>query len=105
MAKPNKPEAETAWANVLLEQGKLAEAVEHYQNVVRRFPQDATAHYNLAVGFHRQGRLNEAIGHYRQTLVIQPNYPDAHYNLGNALLQNGQFDEGRAHLEAAKSLH
>jgi tetratricopeptide (TPR) repeat protein len=103
--KPNKPEAETAWANVLLEQGKLAEAVEHYQNVVRRFPQDATAHYNLAVGFHRQGRLNEAIGHYRQTLVIQPNYPDAHYNLGNALLQNGQFDEGRAHLEAAKSLH
>jgi tetratricopeptide (TPR) repeat protein len=57
------------------------------------------------VGFHRQGRLNEAIGHYRQTLVIQPNYPDAHYNLGNALLQNGQFDEGRAHLEAAKSLH
>ena len=95
---PN-PDVETALANLLLEQGRIEEAIQHYQNVIQLEPSSALAHYNLAVGLHRQGHLTEAIVHYKAALKIDPNYPDAEYFLGEALLQNGQPDEAKTHLE------
>ena len=95
---PN-PDVQTALANLLLEQGRIEGAIQHYQNVIQLEPSSALAHYNLAVGLHRQGRLTEAIVHYKAALKIDPNYPDAEYFLGEALLQNGQPDEAKTHLE------
>ncbi len=95
---PN-PDVETALANLLLEQGRIEGAIQHYQNVIQLEPSSALAHYNLAVGLHRQGHLTEAIVHYKAALKIDPNYPDAEYFLGEALLQNGQPDEAKTHLE------
>ena len=95
---PN-PDVETTLGNLLLEQGRIEEAIQHYQNVIQLEPSSALAHYNLAVGLHRQGHLTEAIVHYKAALKIDPNYPDAEYFLGEALLQNGQPDEAKTHLE------
>jgi tetratricopeptide (TPR) repeat protein len=96
--EPN-PDAETALGNLLLQQERVADAVEHYQHVVQLEPSSPLAHFNLAVGLHRQGKLAEAIAEYKQTLAIDPKYPDAEHFLGEALLQNGQADEARLHLE------
>lgn len=96
--EPN-PDAETALGNLLLQQNRTAEAVEHYRHVVQLEPDSALAHYNLAVGLHRLSKLPEAIAEYKQALALDPKYPDAEQFLGEALLQNGQPDEARPHLE------
>jgi protein O-mannosyl-transferase len=96
--EPN-PDAETTLGNLLLQQDQIAEAVEHYRNVVQLEPASPLAHYNFAVGLHRLGKLPEAIAEYKQALAIDPKYPDAEHFLGEALLQNGQTDEAKAHLE------
>jgi len=95
---PN-PDVETTLANLLLEQGRIEEAIRYYRDVVRLQPSSALAHYNLAVGLHRDRRLSEAIIHYKAALQIDPNYPDADDFLGQALLENGQEDEAKIHLE------
>jgi Tfp pilus assembly protein PilF len=96
--EPN-PDAETTLANLLLQQDRIAEAVEYYRYVVQLEPTSPLAHYNFAVGLHRLGKLPEAIAEYKQALAIDPKYPDAEHFLGEALLQNGQTDEARLHLE------
>ena len=93
------PDIETALANLLLEAGRIDEAIKYYQQVVQLQPSSALAHYNLAVGLHRDHRLPEAIAHYKAALTIDPKYPDADDFLGQALLENGQPDEAKIHLE------
>ena len=95
---PN-PDIETTLANLLLEAGRIDEAIKYYQHVVQLQPASALAHYNLAVGLHRDHRLAEAIIHYKAALQIDPHYPDADDFLGQALLENGQADEAKIHLE------
>ena len=96
--EPN-PDAETTLGNLLLQQDRIAEAVEYYRHVVQLEPTSPLAHYNFAVGLHRLGKLPEAIAEYKQALALDPKYPDAEHFLGEALLQNGQTDEAREHLE------
>jgi len=98
IGEPN-PEVETALANLLLEQGRIEEAIRYYRRVVQLQPSSALAHYNLAVGLHRDHQLPEAIFHYEAALKIDPHYPDADYFLGHALLENGQPDEAKIYLE------
>jgi tetratricopeptide (TPR) repeat protein len=93
------PDVETTLANLLLEQGRMEEAIRYYRDVVRLQPSSALAHYNLAVGLHRDHRLPEAIFHYKEALKIDPKYPDADYFLDQAVLENGQEDEAKIHLE------
>jgi tetratricopeptide (TPR) repeat protein len=93
------PDVETTLANLLLEQGRIEEAIQYYRHVLQLEPTSALAHYNLAVGLHRDRQLSEAIFHYKAALKIDPNYPDADHFLGQALLENGQPDEAKIHLE------
>jgi Tfp pilus assembly protein PilF len=95
---PN-PDVGTTLANLLLEQGRIDEAIQCYRDVVQLQPSSALAHYNLAVGLHRGHRLREAIFHYKEALKIDPKYPDADYFLGQALLEDRQPDEAKIHLE------
>ena len=95
----SNPDVETTIANLLLDQGRVGDALRYYRLVVELQPSSALAHYNLAVGLHRAGQLPEAIVHYKEALRIQPDYPDADYFLGEALFQNGQTDEAKQHLE------
>jgi Tfp pilus assembly protein PilF len=95
---PN-PDVGTTLANLLLEQGRIDEAIQCYRDVVQLQPSSALAHYNLAVGLHRAHRLREAIFHYKEALKIDPKYPDADYFLGQALLEDRQPDEAKIHLE------
>ena len=95
---PN-PDVGTTLANLLLEQGRIDEAIQYYRDVLQLQPASALAHYNLAVGLHRGRRLREAIFQYEEALKIDPKYPDADSFLGQALLENGQPDEAKIHLE------
>lgn len=59
-------------------------------------PDNAEAHYNLAVAKKRLGLINDAVSSYRRALKIDPNYAEAHNNLGNALKDLGQLDDAVA---------
>jgi tetratricopeptide (TPR) repeat protein len=95
---PN-PDVETTLANLLLEQGRIEEAIQYYRHVTLLEPSSALAHYNLAVGLHRGHRLREAIFQYKEALKIDPQYPDADSLLGQALLEDRQPNETNNQLE------
>src|SRR6266704_88920 len=84
---------------VLAQQGKLTEAMEHYQTALRINPDYADAHNNVGAVLADQGRLAEAIEHYREALRLKPDYADAHYNWGNALAQQGKPAEAFEHFQ------
>lgn len=70
-------------------QGNYRESERIFREVLRRSPNDASAHYNLGLALRHQGNLNGAIDSYRRAVSINPNHASAHYNLGNALRDHG----------------
>ena len=88
---------------VLLDEGRIPEAVEHCE-ALRIKPDSAEAHYNLAPPWRKQGRMQEAIGHYEQALRLKPDYPEAHNNLGLALVQAGRLRGGDRALGASAAV-
>jgi tetratricopeptide (TPR) repeat protein len=85
----------------LSEQGRTAEAIEHYLQALRIKPGYASAHNNLGLALYKQGRTEEAIEHYLQALRIKPDYEKAHNNLGLALDNQDRTAEAIEHYSQA----
>ena len=81
----------------LEEQGRTAEAIDHYLQALRIKPDLKEAHNNLGLALEKQGRTAEAIDHYLQALRIKPDYAEAHNNLGLALEKQGRTAEAVDH--------
>lgn len=90
--------------DLLLRQGRVDEAAEHFAAAARLEPDDAFAHNNLAITLHRQGRREEALSSFREALRRRPDYPEAHSNLAAVLIELGRYDEALQHLDAALRL-
>ena len=60
---------------------------------VRRTPDDAPAHANLASALRTQGMVAEAIDEYRAALRLRPDDALTHSNLGDALRTRGKVAE------------
>jgi tetratricopeptide (TPR) repeat protein len=86
---------------VLMQVGKINDAIGHYEQALRINPNYADVHYNLGGALVQAGRVPEAIGHWQQAVRIKPDFAEAHYNLGNALLQTGKPKEAMGHWEQA----
>jgi predicted CXXCH cytochrome family protein len=56
------------------------------------YPQDAGAHFNLALAYGALGNADE-IPEYKRTLEIDPDYVLAYLNWGAALYTKGQYEE------------
>jgi tetratricopeptide (TPR) repeat protein len=88
------------------EAGELGKAEMHYRRAVQSAPDDATAHFNLAVLLEDRDRPDEAIQAYAQAIARDPDgAADAHYNLGLLLEARGRRDEAMRHLMAARRLY
>jgi len=90
---PNSYLAHNNLGNILFRNGRMDEAMEHYQKALAIHPQYDLAHNNLGLVLFRKGRVDEAVEHYQKAVEIQPQYVEAHDNLGNAFVQQGRVDE------------
>lgn len=73
--------------------GMYKESIEAFKEAIRINPNDATAHYNLAVSYSKLGMHKEAIDACERAIGIKPDFAEAHYNLGIAYDNLGMYRE------------
>src|SRR5438552_7585829 len=98
---PRSPIGQIGLGLALARQGKLAEAIAHYEQALRIKPDHADAHANWGDALAQQGKPAEAIEHYQQALHIKPDNALAHNNWGVALLHQGRLAEAIEHFRQA----
>jgi tetratricopeptide (TPR) repeat protein len=76
-------------AYLLLNTGRLDDAIEAYEYVVARDPLDARAHGNLGWLYMLGGRLDEAFDASRTSLKLTPESIGLHYDVGLVMLLKG----------------
>jgi tetratricopeptide (TPR) repeat protein len=86
---------------ILLEHGRIPEAIEHYEEALRIDPDFALANNNLGNALLDTGRTPEAIEHYERAVRVSPDNSAMHYNLGGALLRTGRTSEAIEQFELA----
>ncbi len=93
--------AHTDLGFALLQQGRVDDAVFHFQQALQIRPGYADSWFNLGNALLQQGRVDDAMVHFQQALQIRPGYADAHFNLGVALVRKGNVDEAIAQFQQA----
>jgi len=88
----------------LLRQGRVDEAIEHFNHALDIYPDYADPEFGLGVAMALEGRTNEAILHYTQAVRLEPDFANAHNNLGLALLSQWQVGPAVDHLAQAVRL-
>ena len=88
-------------AIALHQTGKLAEAEQLYQDVMRQAPRDPSALHLLGVVRAQQGRAAEALELIGSALALKPDAPEMLSNQGNVLKTLGRFDEALASYDRA----
>lgn len=89
----------------MVRQGKLDDAIAHFQNAVKYKPDDFAAHNDLGSALFQQGRTAEAIVQFQDAVKNDPIYEAAHYNLGVALMQAGRTNDARSEFEKILQLN
>ena len=101
---PRSPVAEYGRGSALAKQGKLAEAIDHYQQALHLKPDYAEADTNWGNALAQQGKVAEAIEHYQTTLRLKPDHAAAHANMGVELARQGKLAEAIEHYQTALRL-
>jgi Flp pilus assembly protein TadD len=86
--------------NHLVDAGKIAEALHHYDVSRRLNPEYADPYNNIAGVLADQGRTEEALALFRRAIELEPGNADFHYNLAAVLAEAGRDDEAMAILTA-----
>jgi predicted TPR repeat methyltransferase len=84
--------------------GRLAEAGQLYQQILRANPRDSDAIYALGIIHLQSGRLEEAQNLLAETLRIRPRFPEALCSRGIALMQLRQREEALACFDQAVAI-
>jgi tetratricopeptide (TPR) repeat protein len=102
---PDDAEAHVNLANVMLDLGRLEEAVAGYRRALAINANLAVAHGKLGNALQRLGRLDDAVASYHKALALRPDYADGHNNLGNALQNLGRPEDAVAHYRRALQIN
>ena len=87
--------------DALMDQGRPAEAGEHFAEAVRICPDNVPALCGLAMAADVQGKLAEAADICQAALKLLPRDPKIHYILGNVLFSQGKLPEAITEFKAA----
>jgi cytochrome c-type biogenesis protein CcmH/NrfG len=89
----NNDVAENNLGIVLLQKGRVDEAIPRFERAIEIRSENAPAHDNLAKSFLRKGRLADAMAEYRKLLELQPENVETRNILGTVLIQQGRITE------------
>jgi len=85
-------------------EGRLDEAIEHYQKAAELNPNQPQAYNNLGIMLVGKGRLEEAVTNFTRAVQIQPGYAEARLNWGTVLAMQGKISEAIALFQQALDL-
>ena len=86
------------------QEGRLKEAEQLYQSILKNQPTNLDVNNNLGVILQNQGRFNEAIACYKKAIELKPDYAEAHNNLGNIWYELGKIDKAAENYKKAIQL-
>ena len=85
----------------LARQGRLDQAVTHFEQALSIRPENDKAHYNLGLALARMGNPSAAGEAYSEAIRINPGNVEAHVNLGNVLAGAERFETAAWHYSEA----
>jgi protein O-mannosyl-transferase len=85
----------------LAEQGRLAEAIAHYDRALELDPRRVDLHTNAGLALVRLGRVDEAVSRFEEALVHHPERVGVRVSLVTALVAVGRLPDAVARLEEA----
>ncbi len=91
-------------AALLHQEGRIAEAAELYQRILRIDPRHADALHRLGIGAHQSGRTEMALELIGRAVERDGNHPGYHVDFGNILLERGRVSEAVESLRRAVQL-
>jgi tetratricopeptide (TPR) repeat protein len=96
--------AQLAQALTLQQQGRLADAVSLYREVLSKEPRNGDALHLCGLALARMGRVKDAVPVFAAAVSVQPSNPAMLTNLGSALNDLGQHAEAIACFDRAVAL-
>jgi tetratricopeptide (TPR) repeat protein len=101
---PSSGFAHTNLGEIYAREGRVDEALGHFEEAVRLDPGSARARNNLGSYLGENGRLEEALEHLEEAVRLDPGYSRARMGLASALIGLGRYPEAIRELEAVHRL-
>lgn len=92
-ATPDNPALLNELGNILVQHGRLQQAIVQYEKAIKLQPDLAITWNNLGVARTAQGRMAEGESAYRKAIKLNPAYGLAYYNLGANFDQRKNYDQ------------
>jgi tetratricopeptide (TPR) repeat protein len=103
--KPNTAKETLLTSGARLMQAKqYAEACRYYDELIIKYPNDASLHYCSGVALHQNKQLLQAVGAYCEALQLNPQLTEAFENLAEAQTELKLFDDALLSIRAAIAL-
>jgi tetratricopeptide (TPR) repeat protein len=91
-------------ADLLLDQQKYSDAVDHYRAYLKMYPGQMAAMMNLGIALESLKRTDEALDAFRRAVQMDPTNVQARMNLAQMLLEAGQPDAAIAEAQQVVGL-
>ena len=88
----------------LMDEGKIDEAINQYNEALRIKPNYVTARTNLGAALSKQGKTADAVASLTEAVGRKPGFAEAQLNLGAALARQGKIDDAIARYNEALRL-
>lgn len=80
--------------SLLLDKGKIKEAIEHFNMAIRMAPDYPKPYYNRGNAYAELGKFQLAIEDFSKAICLDPNFAEAYFNRGNLYLYQGNIKLG-----------